>query len=72
MSTVLSASSFLTEIQEAKRAVSNWPQWMKDGTQVMIASTPEMHVDSSKISPRQSEDKVYDQNSSREIRRTKP
>lgn len=44
MSNILSASSFLMEIQEAKRAVSNWPQWMKDGTQVLFATTPEMHA----------------------------
>lgn len=59
MSNVFSAPSFLNEIQEVKRAVNDWPQWMKDGTQVLVATTPELHAASpTDNSPRHEDSEV--------------
>lgn len=35
-------SSFLEEIAESKRSVEQWPQWMLDGTSVLVNVVPEM------------------------------
>lgn len=44
MSNSLQSPSFLTEIQEAKRAVNDWPQWMKNGTQAVVTTAPDIHT----------------------------
>jgi hypothetical protein len=34
------AESFLDQIEEARRNVAKWPQWMKDSTEVITPPLP--------------------------------
>ena len=43
-------NQFLLEIAESKRTVGQWPQWMLDGTKVLLATVPELAPTSKKDS----------------------